>query len=472
MVFSETILPVGKILYKGFEHISCQALLKDTRAFYLTENFRTAKDYGRACKYRVKKTLRLFDLSHANIDRLLKSKYPISEHTRHMLRVALGTGVTVGQQVKAARLIFGRKNAGTLPRSVNTRPGQRLSYKELNKLAFGNLSREFLGPEGYDGYYASQKKSIFHSGQFHSEIMLNNAYQCIERFTDKGGLAPVVSARSFKWALPKMFMEFCKGTTRLTRPYGGGLTIFCTGGMAVRLYLQARRQKLTEKIRRTSDFDFTFAVPRKLPSDSHVSSYVFTMRKIMTSHLNAFVRYLNRQYKGINARLKVTNFTRSPYDNPRIQVPGTGRRVYQVITYQIITGRGEVTDLVDTALAVYPHASRHMLHLPFSYKIGIPIQRLRYQLKDSLALLSGSFIHKGLISHRNPITGKVKEKGLKNTERTGALLKLVGQRKRHYKDLISTAKVAIPLMNSVSHMNIEQARKNARNVDRAMKKIK
>lgn len=471
MVFSETILPAGKILYKGFGKVTCQTLLKDTRSFYLTDDIATAKNYGTACKYKAKKTLRLFDLSHANIKKLLTSRYPISEPTRHLLRIALGTNVTVGQQVKAVQLLFGKKGAGKLPKPTNTRAGQRLSFTEVNKLLSGNLSKEFLIPEGYDGYYAARKRTVFHKGGFHSEIMLNNAYQSIEKFTGEGIAAPVITTRSFKWAMPKLFMDFCKNTTRLVRPYGGGMTIFCTGGMAVRLYLQTRGQKLTEKIRRTSDFDFTFAVPRKLKSDSQVASYVFTMRKIMTSHLTAFVKYLNRQYRGINARLKVTDFVRSPYDNPRMQIPGTGRRIYQVITYQIITGRNEVIDLVDTALAVYPNSSREMLHLPFSYKIGIPIQRLRYQLKDSLALLSGSFIHGGLISHRNPITGKVKEKGLKNTERTASLLKLIGQRKKYYRNLAPVAQKAIPLLNSVIKMDLAQARRNARNVNRVIKKI-
>lgn len=471
MVFSETIFPSGKILYKGMENLSCKILLRDTREFYLTETVKTAKDYGRVCKFRVKKTLRLFDLTHANIEKLIKSKYPISEETKHLLKIVMGTGVTVGQQVRAVHALLGKKNAGTLPKSTNTRRGQRLSYTEINKVAFGNLSKEFLYKEGYDGYYASKKKSIFHAYGFHSEIMLNNAYQCIERVTGEGP-APVVTQRSFKWALPTIFTRFCKGTTRLVRPYGGDMTIFCTGGMAVRLYLETRKQKLTSKIRKTSDFDFTFAVPRKLKSETEVSSYALTMRKIMTNHLNAFVRHLNREYNGINARLRVLSFTRSPYDNPRIQVPGTGRRVYQVISYQIVTGNGEVTDLVDTALAVYPGSSRAMLHLPFSYKAGIPIQRLRFQLKDSLALLSGSLIHRGLISKRNPIIGNAKEKGQKNAERVASLLKIVGSRQKYYKNLVPVARTTVPLLESVYGHNLAKARLQAKNVNRAMKKIK
>ena len=242
--------------------------------------------------------------------------------------------------------------------------------------------------------------------------------------------------------------------------------------MAVRLYMQARKQKLTGTVRRTSDFDFTFAIPGKLTSEKKVSSYVFSMRRIMTAHLNAFIRYLNRNFKGINARLKVTTFGRSPADTPRVQIPGTGRKIYQVITYQVVTGKNEVTDLVDTALAVYPGASRSMLHLPFSYKIGIPVQRLRYQLKDTLALLSGSIIHKGLISQRNPITGKKKEKGAKNLERAAGLLKIVGSSKKYYKNLTNLAYKALPLIESVANKNIKKARVNARVVNRAIRKIK
>lgn len=463
MSFSETIFPKGKVFFKGLENLSCKVLLRDTRFFYLTEVYHTAKDYGNVCKYRAKKTIRLFDLTHANIEKLLKSKYPLSTETRGLLRVVLGTGVTIGEQALAAKILMGEK-AGTLPSISNTRKGQRLSYKNLNRQVFGKLSSEFLKPEGYDGYYAPKKPSIFHGGTFHSEIMLVNAYSSIENIV---GPAPVVSRKLFKWALPKLFMQYCKGTTRLVREYGGGLTIFCTGGMAVRLYLQQKKTNLPPKIRRTSDFDFTFAVPRKLSSESVVSSYVFTMQKIMTAHLNGFIRWLNREYQGINARLKINKFTRSRFDTPRVQVPGTGRRVYQVITYQIVTGRNEATDLVDTALAVYPKSSRSMLHLPFSYKIGIPIQKLKYQLKDSMALLSGSFIHGGLISHRNPLTGKVKEKGYKNAERVFELLKA----SKRNASLSNARRAAGPLLKNIALKNLKRARRNAVGVNRAMKKI-
>jgi hypothetical protein len=333
-------------------------------------------------------------------------------------------------------------------------------------MVFGTLSRQFLIPEGYDGYYAPVKKSVFHGGTFHSEIMLINAYQSIEN-AGRGRPGPVVSGRSIAWALPQLFTEYCKGTKRLVKPYGGHMTIFCTGGMAVRLYLQQKKSNLPPKIRQTKDFDFTFAIPRQLASEKAVASYAYAMQTIMTQHLSGFVQWLNKHYKGVNARLKVNKLARSKYDAPRLQVPGTKRKVYQVITYQIATGKDDLTDLVDTALAVYPHASRDMLHLPLSYKLGIPIQKLKYQVKDSLALLSGSFLYSGLISKRNPIKGAVKEKGQKNTERVLELLRISKQNKT----LNNVRRAAVPLLRNVVLGNLKKARVNAKRVNSVMKKI-
>jgi hypothetical protein len=462
--FSETIFPPGKILYKGLENLSCKILLRDTRFFYLTERAYIAKEYGTLCRFRTKKTLRLFELTHSNIQKLLQN-YPLKAETKKLLRIALGTGMTVGQQVKAVRAILGDK-AGPLPRVSDTRTGQRLSYKQLNRKVFGNLSREFLSPEGYDGYYAPAKRSIFHHGTFHSEIMLVNAYQRIE---NAGGNqpAPVASRRSFKWALPRLFMEYCKGTKRLVKPYGGNMVIFCTGGMAVRLYLQEKKLNLPSKIRQTSDFDFTFAIPRQLSSAKSVASYAYAMQKIMTAHLSGFTEWLNRNYKGIDARLKVNAHARSRYDAPRLQVPGTNRKVYQVVTYQIATGKNDVTDLIDIALAVYPRASRSMLQLPLSYKLGIPIQKLKYQLKDSMALLSGSFVYRGLISKRNPLRGEAKEKGLKNTERVFELLQI----SKRNASLATARRAAAPLLTAITLGNYAYAKARAKNVNRVLKKI-
>ena len=462
MNFRETIFPPGKIFFKGLEDIKCRALLRDTRLFYLTESSTQARNYGSLCAYRSKKTLRLFELTHENIQKLLKTH--LSSTTKGLLKVVLGTNVTVGEQVLAAKILLGEASTNGLPRVTDTRRGQRLSYKELNHIVFGNLTREFLRPQGYDGYYAPKKPSIFHGGSFHSEIMLVDAYRTIEK---AGSRMPVVSGHSFKWAIPRLFMDFCKKTTRLIKPYNGKLVIFCTGGMAVRMYIQEKGAALPEKIRRTRDFDFTFAVPQLLSSEQEVSLYSSMMKDIMTKHLISFVRFLNKEYIGINARIKINKHSRSSYNDPKLQVPGTGRKVYQVITYQIVTGHGEVTDLVDTALAVYPGASRSMIHVPFSYKIGIPIQKLKYQLRDSMALLSGSFLYKGAIAKRNPIKGSASNKGQKNAERVLQLFKISKQNS----SLNFARRVTAPLLQNITIKNFESAKKDAARVNSVLRKI-
>jgi hypothetical protein len=472
MVFSETIIPLGTVLYKGLDprKLSCETLLKDTRLFFLTEHRKYAKAYGNACPFRVTHKLRLFDLTHKNLELLMKV-YPLSNDTKMLIRLATGTGITVGKQTQAIAALFGSAEVNKYPNFTSTAPGQRMSYKELNKIAFGNLTREFLIPEKYDGYYARTQNSAFHEGMFHSEIMLTNAYHNIERVNGNESL-PVISKVSIVSALPRIFAEFCKGTTRLTRPYGGGLVIFCTGGMAVKMYMQQRRVELPYKIRRTSDFDFSFAVPGKLKSEVQLSTYVYSMRKIMSAHMNSFIKYLNREYEGCNARLRIMRFVRSPANDPRMQIPTTRRRIYQVITYQVLTGENDVTDLVDTALAVYPGIKRTDLHLPFSYRLGIPIQRLRYQFKDALALLSGSFLYGGLISHRNPITGKKREKGEKDVARVERFLRVIASNKRHYANLLPVARKAVPLMENISRRNVRRAKLSARRLEMMLKKIK
>jgi hypothetical protein len=468
MVFTETIIPVGAILYKGLKRgVTCQTLLKDTKVFYLTDERDTARSYGNLCPYRAKHKLRLFDITHPNIDILIKN-YPLKSETKTMLRLITGTGLTLGQQGQAFKRILG-KDAGKVPNASNTRRGQRSSYTELNKRVFGSLIKEFFIPEGYDGYYSGAKKSVFHSGSFHSEIMVNNAYRSLERVSGKERL-PIISGHSIKWAIPRIFAEFSKGTTRLVRPYKG-FTIFCTGGMAVRMYLQQRRAALPPAIRRTSDYDFTFGLPRKVKSEKQLNMYVYHMRNIMSAHMNSFIKYLNRNYTGCNARLKIIRRAKSKFDNPRLQIPTTKRSIYQVISYQVVTGKNTTTDIVDTALAVYPGAKREDLHLPYSYKLGIPIQKVRYQFKDALAILAGSFIHKGLISKRNPIIGDAKNKGVKNTVRVERFLRVIAKDKKHYANLIPAAKKAVPLLESILSKNLIKARKNALNAERAVKHI-
>ena len=477
MVFSETVIPAGKVLYKGYESrsVGCDTLLRDTRTFFLTEKKSSAALYGKPCVYRTKKTLRLFDLTDANVRLLLQSKYPLGADTKHLLRIAVGTGVTRGYQKQAIYHLFGSPNAKNLEvRTLDSKKGERLSYKELNRYVFGNLSREFLTPEKYDGYYAPNRKSIFHAGKFNSEIMLVNAYRRVEKPGTPMKTAsirlPVVAGQSLKWAIPRIFAEYSKRTKTLIKPYGK-MVVFCTGGMAIRTYLASRGFKLSEKIRRTSDYDFTFALPEQVRSATELAKYVSLMRKVMTKHLISFINYLNRKYSGANAKLKITQFVRSPYNNPRMQVPSTKRRIYQVYSFQVVLNDKETVDLADAALAVYPGASRSMIHNQFSRKLGVPVQRLRYQLKDELAILAGSFLYKGLIAKRNPLTGK-KEKGAKDVARVRSLVRVVNSNKVRYANLANASEKAKLFLTAISKKNMKAAKLRAGNVEKVLKNIR
>jgi hypothetical protein len=461
MVFSETIIPPGKVLFKGFEMgpRACRTLLKDTSIFFLTENKYMARGYGHTCAYRTKKTLRLFDLSVENVKLLLKV-YPLSPETKTLIRVVTGVDISIGHQKNAIREFFGTPNAKNLGvRSINRRQEHRLSYKDLDKVVFSIFSAEFLKPEKYDGYYAPKRKSAFHAGQFHSEIMINNAYQTIERAIPTR--LPVASVTNIKWAIPRLFIEYSKKAKRLVRPHPMGLIVFCTGGMAIRLALQGKGAVLSKRVRRTSDFDFTFAISREASSPAALSALVSHMRQIMSSHLLGFIKFLNSNYSGLNARLRLEQVMKEAH--PRVQIPGTGRRVYQVFTWKIVTESGEEIDVADSALAIYPGISRSQLDLGFSMKSGIPVQKLMYQLRDELAILSGSFLYKGIIAMRNPIKGAKKAKGLKDVNRVKNILK---------KEPLPVKGVVTPFLSAIKARNVTRAKRAARGVEKLLKKIR
>ena len=113
MSFSETIVPSGTILYKGLP-VSCDVLLKDLRAFYLTDRPEQARQYGNVCSYRVKKTLRLFNMTHDNIRALLRGP-DLDFRTKRRLQLAFGTNTTLSVQIRKLSKHADPKN---LPKGV------------------------------------------------------------------------------------------------------------------------------------------------------------------------------------------------------------------------------------------------------------------------------------------------------------------------------------------------------------------
>lgn len=466
-VFSEMLIAPGTMLYKGLP-VPCDRLLKDIRSFYLTDDVRYADQYGKTvCAYRVKKNLRLFEMTHENIKKVLAGTN-LKPKTKMRLRMAFGTGVTLGNQMNFLKK---EKKENNIPKGITRvnlgRRGERASWANLNKVMTIFFSQEFLIPMGYDGYYAEAKQTVFHEGTFRSEIMLVNAYQKIERSPDR---LPVLSQRTitFPQSIARLFLEYSKRTKYLLRPTREFI-VFCTGGQAVNLYL---RQRTTAAriplIRRTTDFDFSFAVKRPIGSAKELARKGTAMKSFMARHMQGFIKFVNSNYKGANAKVRVKQGRKVLH--PPMQVPATGRRTYLVYTWQIVIGRVAV-DVADTALALYPGVERSWMSQRFSHATGIPIQQIRYQMIDALSILSGSFLYKTQVSKRNPLTGKNKNKGAKNVARANQLSQVVQKHSKNYPNLTRLATKTKNLLNKIKIKNLKGARIEAATVNALVKNL-
>ena len=461
MSFSETIVPSGTVLYKGLP-VSCDVLLKDLRAFYLTDRPEQARQYGNVCSYRVKKTLRLFNMTHDNIRILLRGP-DLDFRTKRRLQLAFGTNTTLSVQIKKLAKHAGPNN---LPKGAKGR-GERASWTELNRILDMYFSSEFLIKHGYDGYYAANKRSVFHEGHFNSEIMLTNAYQKIERAHDR---LPVASRRVllFPQTISRLFLEYSKrhrGMLKSSREF----TVFCTGGQGVNLLLRGLKRKIPRLIRGTTDFDMSFAVPEPLKSIAALKRKSEAMRKFMLAHITGFVAFINRNYKGARATFRLNRLGQGTL-HPRAQVPATKRRTYLVHNWQIVIGK-QVVDLADAALALYPGASRKWLSKRFSSETGVPIQQLKYQFIDTLAILSGSFVHKGVVKQRNPLTGKKMEKGQKNVARVNQMSRVIAAHPKDYKNIVPATLKARALLNKIRTGHLPGAEARARSATRIIKNL-
>jgi len=462
MSFSETIVPSGTVLYKGLP-VSCDVLLKDLRAFYLTDRPEQARQYGQVCSYRVKKTLRLFNMTHDNIRILLRGP-DLDFRTKRRLQLAFGTNTTLSAQVRKLAKHVGTEN---LPKVQKGRRGERASWTELNRILDMYFSREFLIKHGYDGYYAANKRSVFHEGHFNSEIMLTNAYQKIERAHDR---LPVASRRVllFPQTISRLFLEYSKRHRGLLKTSKEFL-VFCTGGQAVNLLLRGLKRRVPREIRKTTDFDMSFAVSEPIRTMGALKRKAEAMRKFMLAHVSGFVAFINRNYKGARATFRLNRLGQGTIA-PRLQVPATKRRTYLVHNWQIVVGKN-VVDLADAALALYPGASKTWISKRFSAEFGVPIQQLRYQFIDTLAILSGSFVHKGVVRQRNPLTGKKIEKGQKNAARVNQMSRVIAKHANNYKNIIPAALKARALLNKIRTGHLPGAEARARSANRILKNL-
>lgn len=466
--YSEMRLDPGTILYKGLP-VPCGSLLKSTRTWYLTDDPKHAERYGRyVCPFRVKHKLRLFEMTHENLKKLLSTGL-LKNRTKERIRFAFGTGKTLGNQLAEIRKWGHNKNVRDIISTLKNlnQPGQRASWKKDDHLLGIFFAEEFLIPMGYDGYYAEARKTVWHAGHFAAEIMLFEAYQKVERMPDR---MPVLSTRQLKFpaVLARLFLEYSKKTRYLIKPTKEFI-VFCTGGQAVNLYLRQRTQAARiPLIRRTNDYDFSFAVDQPIRNRAELVSKGRAMFRFMKNHMDGFIKFINSNYKGAGAQLVVKRGRMVVA--PPMQVPATKRRTYLVYTWKVKIGR-EAVDVADTALSLYPGVRRDWLSKRFSMATGIPIQQIKYQTLDALAILSGSFLYPGQVSKRNPLTGNAK-KGNKNVARANQLTRVITQHAKNYPpNLQRLALKTRDLIQKIQKKNLRGAKIEAATVNALVKNL-
>ena len=326
-----------------------------------------AKRYGKVWTFETQRKLRLFRLSHSS---LVRKVFPhVPESTRIALSLVFGTGTKLKRQLKVL--------TGKTPGIKSAVKGQRVSFVNVDRDAYNALYRDFLSKRGYDGTISGIKKSRVHGGTFHGEVYIHSPHTVFTR------------------SLQDLFVEYTRKTTRLIKPYHDFVQ-FLSGGMAIKLYLEARGIRTVD----TSDFDFKFAVSKPLLTQKDIDEKSQKMFKIMYEHMKGFGKpFTWRELAGV------------PLASPGAK---DGKLVYKVFTFSV---HGH--DLVDTSLVVYPGITRDShLSRRWTMYFRMPIEKLYYMWKDTLALLAGSFTDKGIML-RNPINGDKKEKGIKNAIRIG-----------------------------------------------------
>jgi len=444
------VIRANSHLFKG-SAVKCLEF-KTAQVFYLTENREIAEKYYAnpyLCDFVTKKDLKLFNLSFQNILRLIMStNLGLSNYTKNKLKLVTGVSITEKNQIDMLKLYTNYTKNPTIQSTINSinklkytntpsAPGSRLSIRNTNKDAFGSLCKEFLTPNGFDGYYAPDLASRYH-GIFHSEIMLCNANKILRVRTEheknsfslykKSNLSDInlYNTNSPDEIITDAFTEWLllsRTGIKFTKYMFPGATTFLTGGMAVKFYLESKNVP-SHKIPKSNDFDISVSINnRNLIGTSRdvLNTCIQKIRDKIEPILNAFLQDVRNKirYKILKtARLDFTTYT--PTQFPRLQNSTTERYVYQVLRYFITGVTNKPIEFVDVALCYIPGAN-DMVKESIS-KVPFPMLKSVYMLRDIASVFTKSFISTNNLNKiRNPINGEKKEKGLKNYNRIKTL---------------------------------------------------
>jgi len=219
--------------------------------------------------------------------------------------------------------------------------------------------------------------------------------------------------------LPELFLEYSKTHPGLVRQRKE-FVHYLSGGMAVKFMLRAKRVAATSLVKKTTDFDFVFAVPDKL-SDATMMKKFKLMDSMMSRHVFGFEKWLWSAHK---IRSKVLKFDLVP---PILYNPITKKRIFRVIQYKIHIEGQRPEGLVDATMVHIPGVKSDQILEEYTARFGMPIQHLKYLYKGVMHVLAGSFSSFAdkdpSLKSRNPLVGERKEKGLKNAARIKNLMK-------------------------------------------------
>ncbi len=384
---------------------------------FFTREPKVARLYGKVYAFKTKRRLKLFKVTHASLKKVFKY---LSHNTRLLLKFIFGTDTSRKVQSDIVKKLIG---GGVSSKGTGKTPGQRLSFSEIDSLAYQAFCKEYVNRHGFDGVYVPKRPTKFHTGGvFHSEIfiskrgLLEPAKPPPEKILEyKGG-----KSKSIRPPITELFIRYTKGTRSLLKPFKNFVP-FLGGGMAIKMYLEARGINTRVK---TSDFDFKFSVPQSLKTQKRINELSKDMYGVMYRHMSGFVRFLNRNGYG-PATLIIRELAGVPVDKPG---GPNYKKVYSVYNFSVKINNKK-HELVDSSLVVVPGISRKRhISLKWSRKFGFPVQTLTRMWKDTLYVLAGSFVYKKIML-RNPINGDKKEKGLKNAIRAGHLSYLTSKRK-------------------------------------------
>jgi hypothetical protein len=419
-MFDSKIVPRGTVLYKGMRDVSCKAVLNSVHYFFVTDDVSVARLYATQdlCQYRTSRQLNLFNMSRANVRKLLLSDDRILSFEDKRV-IAMVTGVEVQKRNQAA-YFSGIMNMRKY--LTDCSPGERFSSQIANKQACVRMCAVFENL-GYDGYFANDTSSVFHAGSFSREIMLCNATGALE--VTKSSI-PLLSKEQFKKdGVLTMLKLYAKRSKHFLNMFNdmAYVTPVVAPGMAVKLYSeqeQGSNNGTLRIVRNTLDLDITVYVKEPGRVAAPLIQTVFYRFDLACNH---FVYLLNQEYDGMDVRLvskcrKNLDTGECLLDPARKQgSPFINRNVFSVKQYFVLFPDQTEIELMDVVVA-YQAGTVPTLDRALSNATGLPLPTRGYLADELWSMLQIDILGKSALNRkRHPVTGKEKQKGVKDLYR-------------------------------------------------------